>query len=308
MLTVLRHAASDAIVVTHTHSVPVCVFRVNGTYAVLVPYNRANVLGCSLAMQSTPIQFCQFAHPTSTHPLSQHPRQNPTFAHAQHEEDRPNTWRLHSLPIMQHFQPIHTTASTALSNTAVTSRPVGAGSVSSRQMASRHSRRKGARVRDEDGEADDDDDDGDESGRSSSSSAAGSPHFLLAEWLIVRGMSDASLSHFLADVASMDPLDSRQLCLMEEAVRVTEREEKKESRGSDATARLISVCSVYSCDAMGDWLRGLSAVAGDVRRDAARGLVKMEGEDGAMTADDWSDCARALRDKAEAYYVNTAHL
>lgn len=159
-------------------------------------------------------------------------------------------------------------------------------------------------MRDEDG--DDGDDEEDDGGLSSSSSAA--PHYLLAEFLIARGLPDASLSHFLADVMSMDPLDSRQLCLTDDAVRLAEREEKRESRDSNSTARLTSVCSVYSCDAIGDWLRGLSALAGDVRRDAARGLVKMGREEGNMSADDWSDCVSALRDKAEAYYIHTAHL
>ena len=176
------------------------------------------------------------------------------------------------------------------------------------QLSSRHSRRKGARVRDEDGEDEDNDDDEDEGARGRSWSSSASPHYVLAEYVIARGMPDAALSSFLADLMSMDPLESRQFCLTDEGVRVAEREEKKKSRESGSTSRLVSVCSVYSCDAIGDWLRGLSAVAADVRRDAARGLVKMGGEDSNMTSDDWTDCVSALRDKAEAYYVNTAHL
>ena len=208
---------------------------------------------------------------------------------------------------MHQFLPMHTTAPTAASAGAFTvARPAGGGSSAGRQLSARHSRRKGAAVRDEDGETDDYDDD-DESGRSSSSSSA-APHFLLAEYLIARGVPDALLSQFLADVMAMDPLDSRQFCLTEDGVRVSEREEKMESREGEAAARLMSVCSVYSCDAIGDWLRGLSALVADIRRDAARGLMKMGREEGTMTADDWNDCASALRDKAEAYYINTAHL
>ena len=205
---------------------------------------------------------------------------------------------------MQQFQPVHTT--TRSSATSSAPRPATGGSFGAsagRQQSDRHSRRKGAQVRDEDGEADDDDDEG------SSNSAFVAPHFLLAEFLIARGLPDASLSHFLADVTAMDPLDSRQFCLTEDGVLVAGREERKKARAeSGATERLSTVCSVYSCDAIGDWLRGLSALAGDVRRDAARGLVKMGREEGSMSADDWSDCASALRDKAEAYYINTAHL
>ena len=254
-------------------------------------------------MQSSPIHFCEFAHPTAAQPLPRRYQQS-MFAQ-EHEEDRPNTWRVHSLPSMHQFQPIHNVAPSSSSAASFVSRPVGLGpfgSSAGRQLSARHSRRKGAQVRDEDGEADDNDDD--EERQSSSAS----PHFLLAEFLIARGVPDASLSHFLTDVMSMDPLESRQLCLTEDGVRVAEREEKKESRHTGATPRLTSVCSVYSCDALGDWLRQLSAVASDVRRDAARGLVKMGREEGTMSADDWQDCVSALRDKAEAYYVHTAHL
>ena len=285
-------------------SLTLCIAMCTCVRVVLVPYNGANVLGCSMAMQPSLIQFSQFTHSASA-PSQQHRQQQQHLSARAQQEDRPNTWRIHSLPIMQQFQPIHDTPPAASpADSFLASRTVGTGSSAGRQLSARHSRRKGARVRDEDGEADDNDED-DDSERTSSSA---SPHFVLAEFLIARGVPAASVSSFVADVDSVDPLDSRQLCLTEQCVRLAEREEKKDSRDANATPQLMSVCSVYSCDAIGGWLRGLSALAADVRRDAAKGLVKMGREDSNMSADDWNDCVSALRDKAEAYYVDSRRL
>ena len=114
---------------------------------------------------------------------------------------------------------------------------------------------------------------------------ASSAHALLSSHAVVRGLS---------------PEDSAQV---EEVVRalVGDRAQVTVEAGKGTRG---SVCEVYTCDAVGRWLIEQSDVVAAVRRDAPRSFERMTRE-GTMSEEDWVECRRTLRDKAEGYLIAT---
>ena len=227
----------------------------------LVPYADANVIGCSVTWDVSPSLLRDFAHADA----SQH--QRPSEHQQRHQqrqaqsEDLAPVTPLHSLPFTHQLQPFHTSLPT-----------------SSSTLNFRQSRRKGDVARGEDGDEEDD------SSPPPPLSSSTAPHFVLASHVILRGLSSAFRRELLADLMTLSPAPQPQ-------PHVTEVE------GADGEAGL---CDVYACDAVGRWLRQQSEVVGSVRRDAPRSFSRMIRE-GGMSEEDWFDCQRVLRDKAEGY-------
>ena len=155
---------------------------------------------------------------------------------------------------------------------------------SSSTVSSRQRRRKGDVAREEDGDEGEDDD----SPPPPSSTSSPPPHFLLASHVVLRGLSSASSVELLTDVMALypSPQPRPQVTLVEGGGMSGEGGE--------------GLCEVYACDLVGRWMRRQSEVVGSVRRDAPRSFARMMRE-GGMSEEDWFECQRVLRDKAEGY-------
>ena len=248
----------------------------------MTPYSQANIAGCSASWDPPPSLLCELTHPGTA--------QSRSAQHRQQAQDEVVTVNFHSLPLMQQFQPFHAAASAS-----------SAASASASRLSARRHRRKGAQVQEADGEDDESYASDDDKPASSSSTTSSRYHHLFAEQLVLRGLQSSACQHLLSDLDVLDPLDSRQLCIVEQPM----RKAAEEGESMDAAAAATScVFSAYACDAIGEWLRGCAAVLGSARRDAGHSYVKMQ-DAGGMSASDWEESRRCLQDKAEHYSVNT---